>query len=53
MNNERFLSPFQSKLYQIIFEADTPAGKRFDVWLLVMILASVITVFLGKYSLDE
>lgn len=46
MNNERFLSPFQSKLYQIIFEADTQAGKRFDVWLLVMILASVITVFL-------
>ncbi|NQV72392.1 ion transporter [bacterium] len=46
MSNERFLSPFQAKLYQIIFETDTPAGKRFDVWLLVMILASVITVFL-------
>lgn len=46
MNSERSLSPFQARLYQIIFEADTPAGKRFDVWLLVMILASVLTVFL-------
>ena len=46
MSSKRFLSPFQARLYQIIFETDTPAGKRFDVWLLVMILASVITVFL-------
>jgi voltage-gated potassium channel len=46
MSSKRFLTPFQARLYQIIFETDTPAGKRFDVWLLVMILASVITVFL-------
>ena len=46
MSSKRFLSPFQARLYQIIFETDTPASKRFDVWLLVMILASVITVFL-------
>jgi len=43
---ERSLSPVQVKLYQIIFEADSPAGKRFDVWLMIMIVASVITVFL-------
>lgn len=46
MTKERTLSPFQAKLYQIIFEADTRAGKQFDVWLLVMIVGSVITVFL-------
>lgn len=43
---ERSLSPLQVKLYHIIFEADSPAGKRFDIWLMVMIVASVITVFL-------
>ena len=46
MTSQRSLTPLQAKLYQIIFEADTPAGKRFDVWLLVMIVGSVITVFL-------
>lgn len=46
MKSPRRLSPLQAQLYQIIFEADTPAGKRFDVWLLIMIVASVITVFL-------
>lgn len=46
MNSEKSLSPPQIKLYRIIFEADTPAGKRFDVWLMVMIVASVFTVFL-------
>jgi voltage-gated potassium channel len=31
----------RQKLYEIIFEADTPAGKLFDIILLVLILASV------------
>lgn len=46
MNDDRRLSPLQAKLYEIIFEADSPAGKTFDVWLLIMIVASVLTVFL-------
>jgi len=51
---ERTLSPFQAKLYRIIFEADTPAGKRFDIWLFLMIMASVVTVFLESIpSLGE
>ncbi len=33
-------------LYEIVFEADTRAGKIFDVMLLVMVLLSVITVLL-------
>lgn len=46
MDKKRSQTPLQTKLYQIIFEADSPAGKSFDVWLMVMIVASVITVFL-------
>ncbi|MEX1369138.1 MAG: ion transporter [Nannocystaceae bacterium] len=34
----------RDRLYVIIFEAETPAGKLFDVALLVLIIASVLTV---------
>lgn len=44
------LSDRQKKLYQIIFEAETPAGKRFDVVLLWLILFSVIIVLLESVS---
>lgn len=37
---------WQSRLHEIIFEADTPAGKAFDVALLVAIVVSVIAVML-------
>lgn len=37
---------WQDKLHTIIFEADTFAGKLFDVILLVLIVASVLTVML-------
>ena len=36
----------KERLHEVIFEADTPAGKLFDVWLLVFILASVLVVIL-------
>ena len=39
-------SRWRSKLHEVIFEADTPAGKAFDVALLVAILASVLVVVL-------
>ena len=35
----------KSKLYEIIFESDTPAGKGFDLLLIVSILLSVVVVF--------
>lgn len=36
----------KDKLYDIIFESDTPAGKRFDVLLMVAIVVSIlITIF--------
>jgi voltage-gated potassium channel len=38
----------REKLKEIIFEADTPSGKRFDVWLLVAIIVSVLVVLLDS-----
>jgi len=46
MKRERQLTPLQARLYEIIFEAESPLGKRFDIGLMIMIVASVITVFL-------
>lgn len=37
---------WKSKLHEIIYEADTPAGKLFDVVLLIIILASILLVML-------
>jgi len=45
-NKQPSLTPFQKKLYEVIFEADTRAGKWFDVLLLWAILLSVTTVML-------
>ncbi|MFC4689778.1 ion transporter [Dokdonia genika] len=39
-------SPWRRKLHDIIYEADTPAGKLFDVVLLILILASIALVML-------
>jgi voltage-gated potassium channel len=36
----------RQKIYQIIFEADTPAGKRFDIALLVVIVISIALVMI-------
>ena len=39
-------SGLRFKLHEVIFEADTPEGKVFDVLLLIFIAASVLTVML-------
>ena len=44
------LSPWREKLRVIIFEADTPAGKAFDVGLLVAICLSVLVVMLDSVT---
>ena len=38
---------WRSRLHEIIFEADTPAGKTFDVALIILILLSVLVVILS------
>lgn len=45
---------WKSKLHEIIYEADTPAGKLFDVILLFTIIASVMLVMLESVkSIDN
>ena len=39
-------SNWRFKLHEIIYEADTPAGKLFDIILLIAILASIVFVML-------
>jgi len=40
------MKSWRDTLHEVIFEADTPAGKAFDVGLLWLILLSVLTVLL-------
>ncbi len=44
------LRPWQARLHEVIFEADTPAGKAFDVALLVTILLSIVVVMLESVA---
>lgn len=41
-------SSFRDRMHEIIFEADTPAGKLFDLLLIISILASVVIVILDS-----
>ena len=43
-------SSLKSRLYEIVFESDTPAGKTYDIVLLICIVASVIVVALESIS---
>ena len=43
-------SKIQIKLHEIIFEADTPAGKAFDIALMITIILSVIAVMLESVN---
>ena len=45
-SDRKEFSYFREKLYEIIFEADTPEGRAFDIVLLLAILGSVIAVML-------
>ncbi|HKV13352.1 MAG TPA: ion transporter, partial [Thermoanaerobaculia bacterium] len=46
MKSEAPSSNFRHRLHEVIFEADTPAGRRFNLVLLLLILASVAVVLL-------
>ncbi len=45
---EKKLSPWQRKIHEIIFEADTPAGKWFDIILILCIGLSVAAVMMDS-----
>ncbi len=45
---------WKTRLHEIIYEADTPAGKLFDIVLLITILASIVLVMLESVkSIDS
>lgn len=44
------MDSFKNKLYHIIFEADTKAGRMFDIILIIAIIASVIVVMLDSVT---
>ena len=41
---------WRAKLHEIIFEADTPIGKAFDITLIITILLSVLIVMLESVA---
>lgn len=43
---EQARAPWRDKWYAIIFQADTPAGRLFDISLLVLIVLSVLSVII-------
>lgn len=50
MKNKKQKNNWKEKLHEIIYEADTPAGKWFDIILLFLILASIAVVMLESVS---
>ena len=52
-SKERIASHWRLRLHEIIFEADTAAGRTFDIVLLILILSSVAAVMLESVSSIE
>lgn len=50
MKKDSSLGKYRETFHEIIFEADTPAGKLFDIILIVSIVLSVIVVMLDSVS---
>ncbi len=48
--DELFVAPWRQRMHEVIFEADTPLGKAFDVALLIAILVSVAAVMLDSVA---
>lgn len=51
MKEHKPLPGWKNKLHEVIYEADTPSGKFFDIVLFILIIISVILVMLE--SIDE
>ena len=48
MSKENKFKNWKERVHEIIYEADTPAGKLFDVILLFVILLSILLVMLER-----
>nr|WP_321224565.1 ion transporter [uncultured Psychroserpens sp.] len=54
MSTNNTTSNWKDKLHEIIYEADTPAGKIFDIVLLIFIVASIALVMLESvHHIDD
>ena len=40
----------KKEIYRIIFKADTPAGKKFDIWLLIVIGLNLLIIMLDSFE---
>lgn len=49
-HNLPFAQRWRNRVHEIIFEADTPAGRWFDILLIASILVSVVVVMLDSVS---
>lgn len=45
---KRYRSLTKKEIYTIIFKSDTPAGKRFDIWLLILIFLNLILMLVDS-----
>ena len=43
----------KEKIYSVIFKSDTPAGKRFDIWLLVAIVLNILLLIVDSMIGDN
>ena len=50
MKNGIIPKNFRNRLHEVIYEADTPAGKFFDLALLVVIVISIVAVMLESVA---
>src|SRR5688500_5574419 len=46
-------APWRHRLHTIIFEADTPAGRAFDIGLIIAIIVSVVLVIVESVVTDS
>lgn len=47
---KRFRTLTKQQIYTIIFKSDTPAGKKFDIWLLALIAINIVVIMLESLS---
>lgn len=47
---QRYRNITKKQIYRVIFKADTPAGKRFDVWLLIIIGLNLLVIMLDSFE---
>lgn len=47
---KRYRTMSKQRIYTIIFKSDTPAGKKFDIWLLVLIAINIVVIMMESMS---